>query len=124
MAQIFRAAIGRRPSDPARTALPGSPENRYDVRQIRCSSGESGLSDGEHHRQEMPMGVVLDHLVVPSRDKERSARFLARVLGLQYQGPVAHFAPVRINSALTFDFDNYTDFERLHYAFKVDSSDF
>src|SRR5262245_59874136 len=70
------------------------------------------------------MGVVLDHLVVPSRDKERSAKFLARILGLQYQGPVAHFAPVRINSALTFDFDNYTDFARLHYAFKVDSSDF
>jgi Integrase core domain len=28
---------------PTRTALPGSPENRYDVPQIRCSSGESRL---------------------------------------------------------------------------------
>jgi hypothetical protein len=35
-----RARIaGDRP--PTRTALPGSPENRYDAPQIRCSSGES-----------------------------------------------------------------------------------
>jgi hypothetical protein len=28
---------------PTRTALPGSPENRYDAPQIRCSSGESQM---------------------------------------------------------------------------------
>src|SRR5215467_10732177 len=32
---------------PTRTALPGSPENRYDVPQIRCSSGEV-VADMKH----------------------------------------------------------------------------
>lgn len=70
------------------------------------------------------MGIVLDHTIVPARDKELSARFLARILGLRYEGPVSHFAPVRINDTLTLDFDNDTEFKRHHYAFKVDEMAF
>ena len=70
------------------------------------------------------MGIVLDHTIVPARDKELSARFLARILGLHYQGLISHFAPVRINDTLTLDFDNDTDFKRHHYAFKVGESGF
>jgi catechol 2,3-dioxygenase-like lactoylglutathione lyase family enzyme len=40
------------------------------------------------------MSIVLDHTIVPARDKEESARFLARILGLRYEGTVSHFAPV------------------------------
>jgi catechol 2,3-dioxygenase-like lactoylglutathione lyase family enzyme len=70
------------------------------------------------------MGIVLDHTIVPARDKELSARFLARILGLRYEGPASHFAPVRINDTLTLDYDNESEFESHHYAFKVDESAF
>ncbi len=65
------------------------------------------------------MTILLDHTIVPARDKEESARFFARIFGLEYQGPVSHFAPVRINDTLTIDFDNWDSFERHHYAFRV-----
>jgi catechol 2,3-dioxygenase-like lactoylglutathione lyase family enzyme len=68
--------------------------------------------------------IVLDHTIVPARDKEESARFFARIFGLEYQGPVSHFAPVRINETLTIDFDNWDSFERHHYAFKVSEAEF
>jgi catechol 2,3-dioxygenase-like lactoylglutathione lyase family enzyme len=70
------------------------------------------------------MAIVLDHTIVPAHDKEASARFLARILGLRYEGTVSHFAPLKVNDTLTLDFDNDTDFESHHYAFKVDESEF
>ena len=70
------------------------------------------------------MAIVLDHTIVPAHDKEISARFLARILGLRYEGPLSHFAPVRVNDTLTLDFDNDTEFESHHYAFKVDDTEF
>ncbi|HUZ71359.1 MAG TPA: VOC family protein [Stellaceae bacterium] len=70
------------------------------------------------------MAIMLDHTIVPARDKEASARFFARIFGLRYDGPQSHFAPVRVNDTLTLDFDNETDFERHHYAFKVSDAEF
>jgi len=70
------------------------------------------------------MAIVLDHTIVPAHDKEASARFLARILGLRYAGPLSHFAPLRINDTLTLDFDDDTNFESHHYAFKVDEAEF
>jgi catechol 2,3-dioxygenase-like lactoylglutathione lyase family enzyme len=70
------------------------------------------------------MSIVLDHTIVPAHDKEASARFLARILGLRYEGAVSHFAPLKINDTLTLDFDNDSGFESHHYAFKVDEAEF
>ncbi len=70
------------------------------------------------------MAIVLDHTIVPAHDKEASARFLARILGLRYEGALSHFAPLRVNDTLTLDFDNDTNFESHHYAFKVDETEF
>ena len=70
------------------------------------------------------MAIVLDHTIVPARDKEASARFLARILGVRYEGAVSHFAPVRVNDTLTLDFDSESEFESHHYAFKVDEGAF
>jgi catechol 2,3-dioxygenase-like lactoylglutathione lyase family enzyme len=75
-------------------------------------------------RREVPMAIVLDHTIVPAHDKEASARFLARILGLRYEGALSHFAPLRVNDTLTLDFDNDTNFESHHYAFKVDEAEF
>lgn len=70
------------------------------------------------------MSIVLDHTIVPARDKEESARFFARIFGLPYDGAVSHFAPVRVNETLTLDFDTDADFEPHHYAFKIGEADF
>ena len=51
------------------------------------------------------MAIVLDHTIVPARDKVASARFFARIFGLDYKGPHSHFAPVQVNEQLTLDFD-------------------
>ncbi len=50
-------------------------------------------------------------------DKEASAKFFAKIFGLEYTGPMGHFAPVRVNDSLTLDFDNSGRFESHHYAF-------
>ena len=52
------------------------------------------------------MAITLNHTIVPARDKEASARFFAQIFGLKYDGPMSHFAPVRVNGELTLDFDN------------------
>ena len=64
--------------------------------------------------------IELDHTIVPARDKERAARFFARIFGLAYEGLSGHFAPVRVNGSLTLDFDDrWPSFEPHHYAFRV-----
>ena len=70
------------------------------------------------------MTIVLDHMIVPARDKDESARFFARIFGLPYDGPAGHFAAVRVNDTLTLDFDTDEGFERHHYAFKLDDDAF
>ena len=70
------------------------------------------------------MAIVLDHTIVPARDKEASARFFAQVFGLPYDGVRGHFAPVRVNESLTFDFDNREAFESHHYAFHIGDEEF
>ena len=68
--------------------------------------------------------IELDHTIVPSGDKEAAAQFFSRIFGLNYNGPESHFAPVRVNENLTLDFDEASDFEPHHYAFKVSEAEF
>ena len=70
------------------------------------------------------MAIILNHTIVPARDKEASARFFADIFGLKYEGSSGHFAPVRVNETLTLDFDTHSSFETLHYAFHVSDEEF
>ena len=70
------------------------------------------------------MAIVLDHTIVPARDKVASAKFFARIFGLAYEGPHSHFAPVKVNDNLTLDFDDRENFESHHYAFHVSDAEF
>ncbi len=71
------------------------------------------------------MTVELNHTIVPARDKEESARFYERILGLKYEAPFGHFAPIKIPSqSLTLDFDTRSSFQPQHYAFKVSEAEF
>ena len=72
------------------------------------------------------MAIQLNHTIVPARDKEESARFYERMFGFKYEGPMGHFAPVRIpGQSLTLDFDTWEEsFPPQHYAFKVSEGEF
>ena len=70
------------------------------------------------------MAIVLDHTIVPARDKKAAAQFLARIFGLTYRPGAGHFAPVQVNDTLTFDFSDETTFEPHHYAFHVSDDEF
>ena len=59
------------------------------------------------------MKIELNHTIVPAHDKEQSARFYEKIFGLKYEGPMGHFAPIRIPSqSLSLDFDNRKSFSR------------
>jgi catechol 2,3-dioxygenase-like lactoylglutathione lyase family enzyme len=71
------------------------------------------------------MPFQLDHTLVPSHDKEASARFFARIFGLEYRGPWGPFAPVKVNDTLSLDFDQWDEpFNSLHFAFITSDEEF
>lgn len=71
------------------------------------------------------MTITLNHTIVPARDKEAAARFFAEIFGLRFGGSGGHFAPVRINDALTLDFaDAEGSIASQHYAFHVSDAEF
>ncbi len=70
------------------------------------------------------MPIHLNHTIVPAKDKEEAAKFFAQIMGLSYEGPHGHFAPVRVDENLTLDFDNRDSFESHHYAFHVSEAEF
>ena len=71
------------------------------------------------------MSITLNHTIVPARDKVASAKFFADLFGLNYDGPMGPFAPVRVNEAFTMDFDDRREqFDVHHYAFRVSDEEF
>jgi catechol 2,3-dioxygenase-like lactoylglutathione lyase family enzyme len=71
------------------------------------------------------MAILLNHTIVPARDKVEAARFFATIFGLRFGGVEGHFAPVRVNDSLTLDFDDdVPGFEPHHYAFLVSDAEF
>jgi catechol 2,3-dioxygenase-like lactoylglutathione lyase family enzyme len=69
--------------------------------------------------------IELNHTIVPARDKHAAAQFFARIFGLPYAAePQGYFAPVRVNAALTLDFETRERFDAHHYAFKVSDAEF
>jgi catechol 2,3-dioxygenase-like lactoylglutathione lyase family enzyme len=70
------------------------------------------------------MAIRLDHTIVPARDKVVSARFFAEIFGLTVEPGPGHFAQVRINESLTFDFADEPDPRSTHYAFHISDAEF
>jgi catechol 2,3-dioxygenase-like lactoylglutathione lyase family enzyme len=70
------------------------------------------------------MAIELDHTIVPARDPNASAQFLAGILGLEVCPPVAHFTPVALANGVTLDYDHADEVHRNHYAFSVSASEF
>jgi catechol 2,3-dioxygenase-like lactoylglutathione lyase family enzyme len=70
------------------------------------------------------MTIVLNHTIVPARDKVAAARFFADIFGLPFDAESGHFAPVRVNGSLTLLFDDDDSFGSHHYAFHVSDTEF
>ena len=70
------------------------------------------------------MPIHLDHTIVPSHDKVESAKFIARMLGLEYKGTWGPFAPVQVDEHLSLDFDDRREVAHHHYAFLVTDQEF
>ena len=52
------------------------------------------------------MAIILNHTIVPARDKLAAARFFASIFGLNFNEQESdHFAPVKVNETLTLLFD-------------------
>ena len=72
------------------------------------------------------MPIHLDHIMVPSRDKDAAAQQLAQLLDVLVEpargGP---FVAVHVNDGLTFDFDTWPEpIPLIHYCFRVDQAEF
>jgi hypothetical protein len=73
------------------------------------------------------MAVQLDHVIVPSRDRQTGAESLATILGVPWERTTAvgPFSPVYVNDGLTFDFAQAEGpFPLLHYCFRVNEAEF
>src|SRR2546430_11165833 len=56
------------------------------------------------------MAIILNHTIVPARDKVVSARFFSKIFGLSFdENAVGYFAPVQVNETLTLDFHDDVD---------------
>jgi catechol 2,3-dioxygenase-like lactoylglutathione lyase family enzyme len=70
------------------------------------------------------MAIVLDHTIVPAKDKLASAEFFAEIFGLAVKPSQGYFAQVQVNEHLTFDFDDNPEPQRQHYAFHISDAEF
>jgi hypothetical protein len=70
------------------------------------------------------MAILLDHLIVPSRDPVASAQSLAGILDVPWEAERGHFTPVYVNETLTLDFAQRQQFDSHHYCFHVSNAEF
>jgi catechol 2,3-dioxygenase-like lactoylglutathione lyase family enzyme len=70
------------------------------------------------------MGIEINHMIVPAKDRKASARFLGDVLGVE-PGPVviSHFEPLQVGT-VTLDFMDSAEVQSMHIAFVVDDATF
>lgn len=74
------------------------------------------------------MTIRVNHILIPARDRERSARFLADLLGLQVTGssagaPPGRFAVVQVDGT-SLDFDTAQAVSPIHLALGVGAAEF
>ena len=72
------------------------------------------------------MTIQLDHMIVPSRNKQAAARRLAELLGVRWgDAPIGPFVAVYLNDGLTLAFDQWNaPLPTIHYCFRVSEAEF
>lgn len=70
------------------------------------------------------MEITLNHTIIPTFDNIETANFYVDIFDFKFIKVWGHFAVVKVNSSLTFDFVTKTDFPSSHFAFKVSDKEF
>jgi catechol 2,3-dioxygenase-like lactoylglutathione lyase family enzyme len=71
------------------------------------------------------MAIQLNHTIVPARDAESSAKFLAGILGRRAPVPFGPFWQVSLDNEVTLDFQHSDEAMPIeHYAFLVSEAEF
>jgi catechol 2,3-dioxygenase-like lactoylglutathione lyase family enzyme len=70
------------------------------------------------------MTIELNHIIIPARDKQKSATFLADILGVPAGAQWGPFVPVTVGNGVTLDYMDATDFRSHHCAFLVSDDEF
>ncbi|MEU8638853.1 VOC family protein [Amycolatopsis sp. NPDC048633] len=70
------------------------------------------------------MSVELNHTIVCVTDREKSAEFLAAILGLRTEPVDGPFLPIRLANGVTLDYLRVDRATSQHYAFLVGEDDF
>lgn len=72
------------------------------------------------------MAIELNHTIVAARDREASAEFLARILGLEVSAPYGPFLPVETDNGVSLDYldAGQEPVTPQHYAFLVSEDEF
>lgn len=65
------------------------------------------------------MTIIIDHITMPAYDHQEAARFLARIMGVEYAGPDRHFAPVPLNPTFKIAFYHADQFQPYHVGFHI-----
>jgi catechol 2,3-dioxygenase-like lactoylglutathione lyase family enzyme len=68
--------------------------------------------------------AALNHIIIPAKDKDASASFLADILGVKAQPQWGPFRPVQTSNGVTLDFVDSKDVRTQHYAFLVEEKEF
>ncbi|GGM95696.1 VOC family protein [Streptomyces fuscichromogenes] len=85
------------------------------------------LDQPHPHASELSTAAVqLNHTAVYASDRQRSAGFLAAVLGLEVGAPLGPFLPMDLGNGVTLDFYEKRDepIQSQHYAFLVPEETF
>jgi catechol 2,3-dioxygenase-like lactoylglutathione lyase family enzyme len=75
-------------------------------------------------RQRRYAMAALNHIIIPAKDKDVSASFLADILGVEAQPQWGPFRPVQTSNGVTLDFVDSKDVRTQHYAFLVEEDEF
>ena len=68
--------------------------------------------------------AALNHIIIPAKDKDTSAEFLAGILGVKPEPQWGPFRPVQTSNGVTLYFVDSKDVRTQHYAFLVSDSEF
>lgn len=71
------------------------------------------------------MAVQLNHTIIQAKDAQKSAEFLAEILGLAYPTKFGPFVVVKTNNSVSLDFRTTNgDIKSRHFAFLVSEAEF
>lgn len=75
------------------------------------------------------MSVRINHILLPARDQDASARFLSNILGREGSdesagAPSGRFAVIRLDDGATLDFAEMKRVRPVHVAFQVTEDEF